>query len=50
MTYLAKRVGFAPNRNEPQGRGVMPEDHANRHPLALRVVADRVGFEPDRTF
>jgi len=34
------RVGFEPNRNEPKVSCVMPEDHTNRHPLALRVVAE----------
>ena len=33
----------------PAARSDPPlEDHANRHPLALRVVAERVGFEPNR--
>ena len=51
LTYISLCVygggegGFEPNRNEPKASCLMPEDHANRHPLASRVVAESVGFE-----
>jgi hypothetical protein len=49
---LAERVGFAPARDEPQAKRGVTEDHPTPPTTEsqMRELAERVGFEPERTF